>query len=212
MSERRLLIDNDAFLLLAGAGQLEQTTRALGFSLDDAKRLDSLPYMIQRSKSMRKRFEPVILSRALAACSVVDSFNERPTTRFERVLSENASIDEGEAVLYGLLADHPNYMLLSNDKRAMREIGLTPELAELRQIVAGRVICLEEVVQRLFELDGHYSVCQALSPVKNCDTVLTVLLTDLNIHDEGQFRVALDSYLRHLHETVGTGFLRIASN
>ncbi|MEI9960075.1 MAG: hypothetical protein WDM76_02770 [Limisphaerales bacterium] len=55
MSARRLLIDNDAFVLLSGAGLLEDAISEAGFSMEDSRRLASLEFMLRKpAKAFQK--------------------------------------------------------------------------------------------------------------------------------------------------------------
>lgn len=48
MSQRRLLIGNDAFIMLAGASLLEQAISEAGFTMAEARRLRSLEFMLRK--------------------------------------------------------------------------------------------------------------------------------------------------------------------
>ena len=45
---RRLLLDNDIFLLLSGAGLMGVTLEGFGFAWEEARRLDALFHMLRR--------------------------------------------------------------------------------------------------------------------------------------------------------------------
>ena len=55
---------------------------------------------------------------------------------FERV----SGVDEGEAVLYGILPEREFHLLASNDKTAMRAVATNVQLAKIRGLIAGRVV------------------------------------------------------------------------
>jgi hypothetical protein len=105
MAERRLLIDSDAFVLLSGADLLDRGLALLGFDRNSACRLSALPYMIRRGKRFLQLCQPSTRDRALAACSVVPEITDRPSDGLLQTLIAFPGIDDGEALMYALLAE-----------------------------------------------------------------------------------------------------------
>jgi hypothetical protein len=68
MSTRRLLIDNDAFVLLAGAGLLEDAIARAGFLVKESRRLASLEFMLRKPAKAFQKYPAEVISRALEAC------------------------------------------------------------------------------------------------------------------------------------------------
>ena len=129
MAERRLLIDSDAFVLLSGAGLLDRALALLGFDRTTACRLSPLPHMIRRGKRFQQLCRPDTRERALEACPSVPAITDRPGDDLFQRLIISPEIDDGEALLYALLAEQPTFMLASADKRAMQTIGSAPTCA-----------------------------------------------------------------------------------
>lgn len=128
-----LLIDSDAFVLLAGAGVLEQAIELLGFDPAHALRLSPLPAMLGRGRAF-KRYPADLLQRAQIACARIVALESRPDpVLFEQLVSV-PDIDEGEALLYATVAEKENWVLLSGDKRAMKA------LAGEQSLVADRTV------------------------------------------------------------------------
>ena len=127
MTIPRLLIDNDIFILLAGAGLLEQAVITLGFTIADTYRLEALPFVVKRSKQP-PHLPPDLVARVVQECHQVPVLAESPNPDLLQLLVTTPMIDAGEAVLYALLAEHPSYFLTSGDKRAMRTIAQQPPL------------------------------------------------------------------------------------
>jgi len=204
MSAPRLLIDNDILLLLAGANLLERAVAVLGFNLSDTGQLGTLQYMIQRSK--RLHFSDERKADITQGCQRVPALQATPNVDLLQQLIDVVDIDDGEAILYALLAETPFYLLTTNDKRAMRAIATATPFQAVRKSVSGRIICLETVLLRLVEQDGVAAVAQALVPVTPDNTLLRVCFSPGNLANPQECTHALHRYLQALTDQVGADF------
>jgi hypothetical protein len=205
MQNARLLIDNDAFILLAGANLLELAVEQLGFELADAYRLPALPYICRSKRQLREL--PLVVDRVIAMCEHVPPIVEEPDTAFVQQLIDTPEIDPGEVILYALLVQRPSYLLSSNDKRAMRRIATSKPLQQVRDSVAGRVICMETVFTKLIDAHGVTAIGTAVIPVISIDKALRAIFTPNNILRPGECRAGLDSYYHALVREIGLDFL-----
>lgn len=201
-----LLIDNDAFILLAAAGLLQPAIQTLGLS-GAALRLATLPFVIGRSKKIQKQYPADALIRAKLACAEIPELDSRPADHLLQRLAAVPEVDDGEAVLYGLVCERDDYLLLSSDKRAMVALATAEEIADLRARVAGRVICVEKVFDRLLDAHGLDHVAQAVLPIRESNSTLRVLFSNANCSDPAGCRAAIASYVAELEVMVGVGFL-----
>lgn len=115
-------------------------------------------------------------------------------------------IDQGEAVILGSVAELPSSMMVSGDRRSLRALCEAPELHDIRDRLAGRIVCLEALLHALVDSHGATAIGRAFRPVSSHVT-LRVVFTETNMGDEEQCRMAIDSYLRELEGWVGMGFL-----
>jgi hypothetical protein len=116
-------------------------------------------------------------------------------------------IDEGEALLYGLLAESNSCCLTSGDKVAMRALVAQPSLQPVRQLVAGRVICLESILKLLVQADGVDAVAQVWLPLRDSYKSLAVIFSEVNCKDQSQCLECLASILNDLQKQLGSDFL-----
>ncbi|MCY2987734.1 MAG: hypothetical protein NTY19_07710 [Planctomycetota bacterium] len=206
MAAARLMIDSDVFVLLSGAGLLDRVLTLVGFGRGMALRLDPLPHMLRRSRKFLQLCQPQTRDRALAACKTVPAVTDRPADQLHQRLIDFREIDGGEALLYALLVEQPTYLLASGDKRAMLTIAGAPELHDIRDCIAGRVICLETVLRLLVMADGAVATASAFSVFPDHKT-MQVIFSEVNFSDQEKCLASLDSYLRNLKRTVGADFL-----
>lgn len=110
MSQRRLLLDNDAFILLAGASLLREAINQLGFEFAEARRLPALLHMLRKPARAFQKYPREVLSRALEECDLVAELDEAPSVKTQELFAGGVQgVDAGEAVLFGLTADHSLY-------------------------------------------------------------------------------------------------------
>src|SRR5207247_3144745 len=134
---------------------LPRVAELLGFSPEQLGRLAALPHMLRSGKSFRKRYSQDVRDKASTVADAVPAILERPQDddRLQLLLSIKG-IDEGEALLYGLLAESADCWLTSGDKTAMRAFAGQESLQPVRSLIAGRVICLESILKKLVQADG----------------------------------------------------------
>lgn len=202
-----LLIDSDAFILLAGAGLLTRAIELLGFQVRNSRRLGALEPMLRKPSRSLKRHPAEALSRALEACKVVSPLERAPDDATKAMLGEHPNVDDGEALIFAVVATHTHCLMASNDKTAMRAVATDPGLRKLRSKVAGRVICLEALVRLLLQHDGPKAIAQAFGGHGASDRRLAAILSCVAGGRPQDCLPAADSFLARLEEEFGAGFL-----
>lgn len=203
-----LLIDSDAFLLLAGADSLDRAVQLIGCLPQETFRLYPLPHMIGRSAKLRQRYSAETRDRARLATDRFQGIGKRPSDKLLQRLIGVQDIDEGEALLYGILAEEEDYLLASGDKRAMIALCAEPSLKDIREAVAGRVVCLESILRRMALEDGVQAMSVKFAGVVTSHRTLQILLSPGNCETIGVFLQGVDSYITDLKGHLDSGFLR----
>jgi hypothetical protein len=204
MAELRLLVDNDLFVLLSGADMLDAALEVLGFQRNQVEILPALPHMLRKRK-FKQLATPTILDKVRADCEGLARVQPPAINLLDRLNACN-DIDPGEAVLFGRLVESSIYLLASGDKRAMIAFASTPDISDLRSSVAGRVACLEIVLERLVLRLGVTRVAEAFRAFPEQKS-LQVFFSPKNSVDQEACLAALDSYLRDLKRYVGNDLL-----
>ena len=208
MAERRLLVDSDVFVLLAASGSLPRVADLLGFSPEQLSRLAALPHMLRRGKAFQRKYAHDIRERAITVADAVVAIQERPQNdNVLQLLLSIKGIDEGEALLFGLLAESSHWWLISGDKTAMRALVGQESLRPVRTLIAGRVICLESVLKMLVLADGVEAIAGAWLPLKDSYKSLSAIFSEVNCKDQNQCLECPESMLRDLQLALGVDFL-----
>jgi hypothetical protein len=205
---RRLLLDSDIFLLLAGAGLMEETIAALGFSLGETRRLDALAHMLRHRARAFSKYSEEILTRAADDCTRIAALDEEPDAETMALFVERgAQVHGGEAVLLALTASHETYLLATNDKTALRAIACEAGWSVLRGKVAGQVICLETVMKMLLERLGTEELARRIAPVLRFEPRLYAIFSPAQSGRAGDCLIAVESFLAGLRRELGEDFL-----
>lgn len=208
MSSRRLLLDNDAFILLSGAGILRETIELLGFAFEDARRLKELLFMLRKPSVSLRSYPADVLQRALEDCERVAALEDVPTDEtFFTFAESDADVQDGEALLFGVAAEHGLYCLASNDKRAMRGVASDSALKPIRDAVRGRVVCLEAVIKKFILTHGPETAAQKLSTLAKLDKRSRSILSPAESGRPQDCLEGVNSWLNGLHKDMGEGFL-----
>ncbi len=136
----------------------------------------------------------------------MSEITDRPGDELLQTLIAFPEIDDGEALLYALLAEQPTLILASADKRAMRIVGSTDDPTGIRDSIVGRVIALETVLHQLVSHDGVQPIAEAFAVFPDHKT-LQVIFSPVNSTDDERCLASLESYLHDLKNTVGDDFL-----
>jgi len=194
MAQRTLLIDSDAFLILAGTSLLRETLDLLEIKPTAARRLHALPFMVERSARIHDKYDLATRQKALEACEQVEGITERPSSETLDLLASTSGIDEGEALLLGLACENEGALVLTGDKKAIIALSGERRLNGLCERLKGRVIMVEPLLGRLVDRHGLVRVGDRIRLIRGANKALDVLFSDANCAKQDHFREAMKSY------------------
>lgn len=197
-----LYLDSDLLVLLAGAGLLAQVIEVLGFEQSEARRLDPLPFMLEKGR-LAERYPEGIRQRAKAWCSQIPPLDVVPSSGVLERLGAKADVDPGEAFLFAAAADSASSVVVTGDKRACRALAESgvPELH-------GKVLCLESCLLLLLRSVDFRFLVDSLAIVREYHQTLRVVLPQGASTSEVDFRTGVESYWRDLLAQTGDLLLR----
>lgn len=138
-----LLIDTDMLVLLAVSGLLDRVAARLGYEMKDVRRLDAATHQIRKSKSLRDQYGSAALDSALPRIQEIAVVE--PAVDTDLLDRLNDWIDPGEALLVAVAAAHRHSLLISGDKRAIRQLARCGDESCI-QSMQGRIVTLEAVL------------------------------------------------------------------
>lgn len=200
LSSRTLLPDTDFFVLMAGANLIAPLLEVLGYEHGSVRRLAALPHMLKRGPLVR-HYPQGVLEKASAWCEKLGAVESRPSVvSHEQLLGV---VDPGEAFLLATVAELDDGVLATGDKRACVAVAAAPDLSTVHPSLTGKVLCLESSLDLLLEAYGFDTVSRALTPVRDYNRTIRLLLPEASATSEEHFRAGVASYLADLQTQAG---------
>lgn len=156
--------------------------------------------MLERGR-LARRYPEGVRGRASAWCGKIAAIEDRPPTEFHEPLLE--VVDPGEALLFATAADLDDGVVATGDKRACLGVATAPSLSHLRPRLAGRVLCFEGALELLLARLGFPALAAALTPVRDYNQTLRLVLSEASATSEEHFREGISSYLGSLERQAG---------
>jgi hypothetical protein len=183
-----LLIDTDAFCILAAGRLLEGAVIIFDTKLSGCARLPALPHMLRRG-GLRKKFGDQISDHLIPIADSIPVIDQ-PEALWLDKLTQVQDIDPGEAQLFALAAEK-RLAVITGDKRALRALKDIPGFADA---LAGRIIVLEAILIALCVRLGPTVVSAHVQSILNHDSMIRVCFSPSNPDP----RDALLSYYQNL--------------
>lgn len=196
----RLLVDNDVLIKLTHWGLLTSLPTIFGLQWSDAATLESIKLRARRADA--KLFRSADIAQAL--CEQLVHAAELPAPRPEdlSLLQDVVDLDAGEVELIAACLATPGAIFVTGDKRALRALA-RPELAHIAEQLAGRILCLEQVLTRMADATGAQPVIDGIVPHRDLDTAIRCIV-GVNGCSEDNLREGLTSYAANLRKETGT--------
>jgi hypothetical protein len=208
MAEPILLVDSDVFALLAAVGLLGELATSLGLSRESVRRLPALVKQLQQGKSIGRKYPDAQREQALSVCKSTRPFVARAQeVALQARLVRVDNIDDGEAVLFATLAEQPFWYLTTGDQRSLIALGQAAELADVRERVSGRILCLETVLLLLIQRLGAAEIGARFQPIQGVHTKIDIFFGYKETFDDATLIDQITSYLSDLRKNMGCDIL-----
>jgi hypothetical protein len=190
-------LDNDILLKLSAVDLLDESIAALGFNPEDLRVLDTARHVFRRNRKVSTKYSEVVRDRAIEFVKTCQTIVPEVTGEF---IVLNRLLDVGEATLVAATCEVLPFVLMTGDKRCLQVLAAQAELAEVRQRLQGRVICLEQVILRLIQRSGFDWVKARVVPMMACDMALQACFGSGALATETNVVEALEGYIATLRQ------------
>jgi hypothetical protein len=189
-------IDNDIILKLCACDLFWEAIATLGLEKENLRVLDSAQFVFRGNKKVKKQYEDKVRESAI---SVVTPLETVKANDFHPLRNLNLpDVDPGELLLIGNAITQRSFYFMSGDKKCFRALGRHKALAEAREKLCGRVICLEQVIRFLIEARGFDLVRDRIVPVRECDQALKAIFGSGGRSEKKKSLETLSSYLEDI--------------
>ncbi|QHS09106.1 hypothetical protein [Sinimarinibacterium sp. NLF-5-8] len=199
MAERTgaLLLDTDVLVLLSVAGVLDEVASLLGYAPSQMRRLPASVYQVQRSKKFAETYAAPVLASIVQSLRKIDETTESEVGDLELLNALNAAMDVGEAQLIATASATEGALLVSGDKRAVRNLARS-QVHTCIAAMQNRIVCLEAALWMLVQKNGAAQTRRAFMHALNHKTV-RILLSESMTCDQ-QCLDGIASFFEDLHK------------
>lgn len=194
------LADNDVILKLAAFDLLTESLAALGVTHDSVYVLSEAKHVLGR---IAPRHGPEVSARIQEFLSLVKPINWSPPSAELLLFEDTLGIDPGEAVLFASTATVGAFTLTTGDKTSLRALSNSIGCEHIARRLAGRVVCLEQLIERCISLYGFETIKQKILPYRDCDTAVLALFGSGPAASEAGVADGLRSYIADLRTATG---------
>lgn len=152
-----LFLDNDVLLKLASWNLLEEGVRACGFERAAVRHLPTTRFWLGLAGKKNSKHPPEVQERLTEFLAVAKACNDDPAEG-DAALPLVNDVDPGDAILFAQAARSSGALLATGDKRCIRAVAGAPTYASIVALMAGRVLCLEQVLLRAITNIGFEEV------------------------------------------------------
>lgn len=205
------LTDSDIAHKLACSNLVEPWLRFLAKEGYQSYVLDTLRYRFKLNDDVRSLAKCGDESTRDQLRLLVSSSSNAPAPQdggIVALLAGIPGINSGEAVLFALAAEWATSTLITGDKNSLRALASTAQCAPLRTVLAGRLLCLEQVMARLIKMFGYEVVKSRVLSGNACDAVMRVAFGSGTHSTERSTMDALEYYYANLEKETN-GLLQV---
>lgn len=203
----KLFVDNDVIKKLAALDLLDPAIEALGFTVEETYVLPTarFKFLAGNAAKGQKKWGLRTHVRIVDFLGRVRAIDEQFDRDLHDMLAGVENIDEGEAVLLAATASNDGALLTTGDKRCLAALAGAEGCGAAATKLAGRVICVEQVVLKVISHTGFEKVMQRAVPglTELQDNALHVAFGSGAETKRANAEEALTSYVAELRGATG---------
>jgi hypothetical protein len=201
-----VLADNDILVKLATCDLFEEFLSAFSLTIADVRIVKAARYSI-RAKRIRDKAGPQGYERLIKFLENVADISEIPDPDRIATLTEQPSIDPGEAVLFAVCPSIPDAVIVTGDKKSLIALAVaatnSESFANLLRDLRTKVFCFEYILIEIIKFSGFDSISQRLIDGRECDRCLKNCIGSGLTATEASVLEGLTSYINDLKSQVG---------
>ncbi|HEY9876818.1 MAG TPA: hypothetical protein V6D29_00120 [Leptolyngbyaceae cyanobacterium] len=197
-------IDNDIFIKLVACNLLEDVLQVIGFEPHHVGVLASAKYVFKKNRKVAAAYLEEVRLLAIEKLGQFQAVEaDHGDETFKRLNSSRLDIDVGEAILISKAVQTKESLLLTGDKRCLAALNTSPDLEDIHKALQGRVLCLEQLIQKLIQSRGFLWIQGSSKQLSIYDITLKIAFGWSVENDEVQVIAALTSYVTSLQVECG---------
>lgn len=195
----KVLVDNDALIKLAHWRLLDRLVTTFDSSWEEIGVLASIGFRARKRDPKLFRSNDVADGLAMSLTKA-GSLDVQDPDIFSH-LQEIVGLDAGEVELIAACVAAPGSILITGDKRALEALA-QPDLVDIAAHLAGRVICVEQLLVMMADGDSPAAIIEAVLPFRDIDRAIGCVIGATGCTDQN-FRDGMASYIGDLRSRTG---------
>ncbi len=189
-------LDNDIILKLVACSLFSEAVSSIGVTETNLRVLSDAKYVFRKSRRVVQKYPQTIRESAILIVDRCTKIQPEPSEELKKLQIEG--IDPGELILISATRYEESFYLTTGDKRCLTALATAPQLAEIRQRLIGRVICLEQLILKLIDTQGFDEVLAKVLPAREYDTALKAIFGSGEKATQENILQALEGYIEDL--------------
>lgn len=201
----KVYLDVDALHKLGAFNALNEVLTVLGVSSAEVWVPGTAKYKLRLKTDAEavKRHGADTAARLRDFIGLVHEISEGPTEDEKRQLEQIQGLDAGELLLIAMAARSDDSLIVTGDKNAMRALASQQRCAQFATRLAGRVICLEQLLVALLDLHGFPWLHGRVSASPATDRGVASIVAPGIGASEANARAGFTSFINHLRGQTG---------
>ena len=193
-------LDNDVILKLTTYRMLDEALDCLEIDRLNIRVLDSARFVFKKHKKVIENYSLEVRNSAINFVGKHTEISIQ-TSDEHRLLVDQKDIDIGDATLIAATFHESASLLATGDKRFLKALANTECLDFIHQGLQGRVICIEQIICKLIEIQGFEWVLERVILNLDCDMALKSAFGSGSNSQCETVLGTLNSYIQDLQKT-----------
>lgn len=190
-------IDNDIILKLTSCDLFWEAMDLLCIESVDIRILNGARFVFKGNK-VKQQYPAEVRNKAI---ELIKDFATVTADLSNPLFSLNIEgLDVGELTLIYEAIAEPNFYFLTGDKRCLRALVNTPELATAREKLKSRVVCLEQLIYKLIITEGFEVIRSKVTRARECNIALKVAFGSGDRSEEATVIWTLKERIKELNQ------------
>ncbi|BAZ13532.1 hypothetical protein NIES4071_53710 [Calothrix sp. NIES-4071] len=199
---RVCFLDNDIILKLVACNLFSEAVRSLNLVESDLRVLSDAKYVFRNSRRIAKKYPLEI--RESAILIVERCQNIQPELSEELRDLQIEGLDPGEMILISATKHEESFYLTTGDKRCITALANStePSLVAIKERLAGKLVCLEQLILKIINVEGFDVTLIKVLPVREYDKALKAIFGSGQRCTQDNVLMALEAYINDLRDNA----------
>jgi hypothetical protein len=164
--------------------------------LSDAK------YVFRNSSRIAKKYPAFIRESAISIVEKCQTIQPEVSQELRDLQIEG--LDPGEIILISATKQEESFYLTTGDKRCITALANSsePGLIEIRERLAGKLICLEQLILKIINVQGFDVTLVKVIPAREYDKALKAIFGSGERCTQDNVLMALEAYIKDLRDNA----------